>query len=250
MPTKISVIILTFNEVDILPRSLPSALTVADELIVVDSGSTDGTQSLAQQLGAHKVLEHPMGLWSDQRNWAMDQASNHWVLFIDADEVLDASLQETILKWKHIEHHETSYFGLKRIHYFMGRQMRFSGLQSDVVVRLFHRSQRYTPRQVHERLDVKKPKPLTGTLAHYTYKSQAHWDAKQRLYAKRSATDYANNTGDINLFHTLIKPTFRFIKHFLLRGGILDGKAGFAYSRSMAQGVLWRYQELKKLRNS
>lgn len=250
MATGLSVIILTLNEADVLPRSLPAALAVADELLVVDSGSTDGTPALAKSLGAHNVLERSMGLWSEQRNWAMDQAQHPWVLFIDADEVLDPSLQAAVQRWKASDHSQDAYFGLRRVHYFMGKRMRFSGLQSDIVVRLFHRSQRYAPRQVHERLDVKKPTPLPGTLLHYTYKNANHWAAKQRSYAARSAADHDAKTGKITPYHTLLKPAYRFLKHYILRGGILDGKAGLAYSTSMAQGVRWRYQELKKLRNS
>ena len=249
MATGLSVIILTLNEADMLPRSLPAALAVADELLVVDSGSTDGTQDLAKALGAHTVLEHPLGLWSEQRNWAMDQAIHPWVLFIDADEVLEESLQASILDWKKSDHAEDAFFGLRRVHYFMGQRMRFCGLQSDVVVRLFHRSKRYTPRQVHERLDVKKPTPLPGTLSHFTFKNAKHWEAKQRMYAARSAADHDSKTGRITLHHTVLKPAFRFIKHYLLRAGFLDGKAGLIYSMSMAKGVYWRYQELKKLRN-
>ena len=132
----------------------------------------------------------------------------------------------------------------------MGRAMRFSGLQSDVVVRLFHHTRRYNDCAVHEKIDVPKPKPLPGILEHYSYKDWEKWADKQRGYAKRSAKDYQDKTGSIGLYHTAAKPAFRFFKHFVLRLGFLDGRAGFWYSISMAQGVFWRYVELKKLRLS
>lgn len=250
MPTPLSVIILTYNEAERLPLCVEAVRPVGDEILIVDSGSTDGTVRLANELGT-KVLERPMKNWAEQRNWAMDQAKCLWVLFIDADEVLDEALQNSILGWKEQSHENTKgYWGLKRAHYFQGKRMRFSGLQSDVVVRLFHRSQRFADRAVHEKLDLQKPKPLPGILHHHTYLNHERWENKQRSYAAKSALDKDRSTGALTPFHFIIKPAFRFVKHYLLRGGILDGRAGWNYSISMAQGVYWRYVEMKKLRNS
>lgn len=250
MPTSLSVIILTYNEAERLPQCVEAVRSVGDEILIVDSGSMDGTARLAKELGTN-VLERPMKNWAEQRNWAMDQAKYSWVLFIDADEVLDQALQNSILAWKEQSHEDTrGYWGLKRVHYFQGKRMRFSGLQSDVVVRLFHRSQRYANREVHEKLDLHKPQPLPGILHHHTYLNQERWENKQRSYATKSAIDKNQSTGALTSFHFVAKPAFRFIKHYLLRGGILDGAAGWNYSISMAQGVYWRYVAMKKLRNS
>jgi glycosyltransferase involved in cell wall biosynthesis len=250
MLTSLSVIILTYNEAERLPQCVEAVRSVGDEILIVDSGSMDGTARLAKELGTN-VLERPMKNWAEQRNWAMDQAKYSWVLFIDADEVLDQGLQNSILAWKEQSHEDTKgYWGLKRVHYFQGKRMRFSGLQSDVVVRLFHRSQRYANREVHEKLDLHKPQPLPGTLHHHTYLNQERWENKQRSYATKSAIDKNQSTGALTPFHFVAKPAFRFIKHYLLRGGILDGAAGWNYSISMAQGVYWRYVAMKKLRNS
>jgi len=250
MPTQLSVIILTYNEAERLPQCVEAVRPVGDEILIVDSGSTDGTVALAKEMGTN-VLEHPMKNWAAQRNWAMDQATHSWVLFIDADEVLDPMLQKTILAWKEQSHEDKNgYWGLKRVHYFQGKRMRFSGLQSDVVVRLFHRSQRYANREVHEKLDLQKPQPLHGILHHHTYLNHERWENKQRSYAAKSARDKNQTTGALTPYHFIIKPAFRFVKHYLLRGGILDGEAGWNYSISMALGVYWRYAEMKKLRNS
>ena len=250
MPTPLSVIILTYNEAERLPLCVEAVRPVGDEILIVDSGSSDGTVVLAKEL-VTKVLERPMKNWAEQRNWAMDQAAHSWVLFIDADEVLDPMLQKTILAWKEQSHEDKNgYWGLKRVHYFQGKRMRFSGLQSDVVVRLFHRSQRYADREVHEKLDLQKPQPLHGILHHHTYLNHERWENKQRSYAAKSALDKNQSTGALTPFHFVVKPAFRFVKHYLLRGGILDGAAGWNYSISMAQGVYWRYATMKKLRNS
>ncbi len=250
MPTPLSVIILTYNEAERLTRCVEAGRPVGDEILIVDSGSTDGTVALAKQLDTN-VLERPMKNWAEQRNWAMDQATHSWVLFIDADEVMDEVLQKTILNWKEQSHENNNgFWGLKRVHYFQGKRMHFSGLQSDVVVRLFHRSQRYADREVHEKLDLQKPQPLPGILHHHSYLNDEQWEKKQRSYAAKSALDKNQSTGVLTPFHFVVKPAFRFVKHYLIRGGILDGAAGWNYSISMAQGIFWRYVEMKKLRNS
>jgi len=251
MSTKLSIIILTYNEADVLARTMQAAAQVADELVIVDSHSSDDTLNVAEKNGATKIEVRIFVNWADQRNWAMEQSKYPWVLFIDADEVLNEQLIQAILHWKKNLHtDEEDYWGLRRSHFFMGRAMRFSGLQSDVVVRLFHHTRRYNDCEVHEKINVPKPKPLPGVLEHYTYKNWEEWASKQRAYAKRSAKDHQDKTGRIGLYHTAAKPAFRFFKHFVLRLGFLDGRAGFWYSISMAQGVFWRYVELKKLRLS
>ena len=251
MVSPLSIVILTFNEADVLANTLRAASYVADELLIVDSFSQDNTLAIAQANGATRIETRAFKNWADQRNWAMEQIQYPWVLFIDADEVLDSRLIESLLQWKNETHaKEEEYWGLRRTHFFMGRAMQYSGLQSDVVVRLFHHKRRYSDCEVHEKIDVPKPLPLPGKLNHYTFKNWEDWNNKQRAYAQRSAKDYQTKTGAIGPFHTMIKPAFRFFKHFILRLGFLDGRAGFWYSISMAKGVFWRYVELKKLRLS
>ncbi|MCO4775620.1 MAG: glycosyltransferase family 2 protein, partial [Flavobacteriales bacterium] len=191
MSTKLSIIILTYNEADVLARTMQAAAQVADELVIVDSHSTDNTLNVAKKNGATKIEVRDFENWADQRNWAMEQSTYPWVLFIDADEVMDERLIQALLQWKSDLHTDkAAFWGLRRSHFFMGRAMRFSGLQSDVVVRLFHHTRRYNDCAVHEKIDVPKPKPLPGILEHYTYKDWEKWADKQRGYAKRSAKDY------------------------------------------------------------
>ena len=251
MSTPLSIIILTYNEADVLAATMQAAAPVANELMVVDSFSEDNTVSIAKAHGATRIESRAFKNWADQRNWAMEQSLHPWVLFIDADEVLDEQLISSLHQWKSETHTDIdNYWGLRRTHFFMNHAMRFSGLQSDVVVRLFHHTRRYSDCEVHEKINVPKPHPLPGRLQHYSYKNWEQWNTKQRTYAYRSAKDHQAKTGTIGLFHTAVKPAFRFFKHFVLRLGFLDGRAGFWYSISMAQGVYWRYVELKKLRHS
>ena len=202
MSTSHSIIIRTYNEADGLAPTVQAVTSLADELMVVDSFSEDNTVSIAKEHGATRIETRTFKNWADQRNWAMEQSQHSWVLFIDADEVLDKQLIWSLHQWKSETHTDKeNYWGLRRTHFFMNHAMRFSGLQSDVVVRLFHRTRRYSDCEVHEKINVPKPHPLQGIMQHYTYKNWEEWNKKQRTYASRSAVDHQAKTGTIGLFH-------------------------------------------------
>lgn len=249
MPSEFSAVVLTLNEEAVLGPTLSALQPVASELIVVDSGSTDRTKEIALAHGA-RVLERTMDHWANQRNWAFEHASFPWVLVVDADEVANAELVAALHTWKDGEHPKDGRWRIRRKHHFMGRTMRFSGLQTDAPIRLVGAHERYEARAVHEKLEGSTVGTLSGHLNHYTYKSWPEWREKLRGYARRSAADHAKKTPRITAWHWHIKPAFRFVKHYLLRGGILDGKAGFWYSYSMWCAVRWRYEELKRMRHS
>ena len=104
MSTPLSIIILTYNEADVLAHTMQAAATVANELMVVDSFSEDNTVSIAKEHGATRIEKRAFKNWADQRNWAMEQSLNPWVLFIDADEVLDKQLISSLHQWKSEKH--------------------------------------------------------------------------------------------------------------------------------------------------
>ena len=129
MVSQLSIVILTYNEADVLANTLQAAASVADELMIVDSFSQDNTLAVAKANGATRIETRAFKNWADQRNWAMEQIQYPWVLFIDADEVLDSSLIESLRQWKDETHlKEEEYWGLRRTHFFMGRAMQYSGL--------------------------------------------------------------------------------------------------------------------------
>lgn len=248
MATSLSILYLSHNEAHRVRPSLERAIKVADEIVCIDSGSTDGTPEIFKEYGA-RVFSHELVNWGDQRNIGLEHCTYSWVLVLDCDEVIDPILLQSILDWKLQEHTDEAFWTLHRVHYFMGKKMKFSGLQHDHIVRLIPTHTRYESLFVHEKV-LGKGTLLNGTLHHYSYDNEEQWTAKMRHYAKKQAKDYDSNTGSITLFHTRIKPLFRFFKHFLVKGGIFDGPQGLAYSRWMYRAVLWRYQELKELRKT
>jgi len=246
MPTQLSVVYLSYNEEDILAKSLSSVEDLADELIVVDSGSTDGTLDIARSFDA-KVFSRPLDNWGEQRNWALDQCQYPWVLVLDCDEVLSQELIQELFHFKKGTP-KGGLYSFKRTHIFMNKPMKFSGLQNDWIIRLMPKSTRFETLFVHEKVKGSSLR-LSGTLMHHTYKSEEHWSKKMRHYAQRQAKDYQQRTGVITPWHKIVKPSFRFFKHFVVKGGIFDGYNGFMYSLWMYRAVKWRYDELEKLRN-
>lgn len=240
---KLSVIIPTYNEEDNIEGVLKT-VSWADEWIVVDNFSTDRTAGLAEGFGA-KVLKRTYTGPADQKNWAIPQAAHEWVLLLDADERVTPELAQEIRHWMEQEADiPFDAFWIGRQNHFMGRKIRYSGWQNDAVVRLIRRDVcRYDNKQVHEEIDTAhiRVSRLKAKMDHYTFKSLDHFLEKMQRYARWSAQDHAGKTGSIGLYHLWLKPSFRFFKHYILKGGILDGATGFIVSVIMAWGVFLRY---------
>ncbi len=251
MSRPLTVIIPTFNEADNI-RAAIASVNWADEIIVVDSYSTDQTVEIAQELGA-KVLQRPYLGPADQKNWAIPKASHEWVLLLDADERIRLTLRQEIQELLASEA-EIPYdaFQIKRRNFFMGKKIRFSGWRGDRVIRLIRRDVcRYNDKQVHEEIMTEgiRLAALEHKMNHFTFKDLDHFLDKMRRYATWSAQDHAKRTKRVSWYHLWIKPVFRFFKHFFFQLGILDGKVGFIISVIMAWGVFLRYVKLQELRS-
>ncbi len=239
----ITVIITTFNEADNIAGVLASA-DWADEIIVVDSFSTDNTVELARQHPKVRLLQRAYSGPADQKNWAIPQAKHPWVLLLDADERVTPELRQEIEQWLNQEDPPFDAFWIGRNNHFMGRRVRYSGWQGDAVVRFFRRDVcRYDDKQVHEEIVTEglRIARLNHKMEHYTFKNAAHFLDKINRYAVWSAQDHAAKTPRVTLFHLFIKPLFRFFKHFVLQRGFLDGRTGFVVCAILAWSVFLRY---------
>jgi glycosyltransferase involved in cell wall biosynthesis len=252
MKRPLSIIVTTNNEADNIGRCLGSVSAISDDILVVDSFSTDDTVAIAQQLGA-KVVQRAYQGPADQKNWAIPQAKNEWVLLLDADEIASPELVaeiSTLLNQDDPPPAEVYWIG--RNNHFLGQPVRYSGWQGDQVVRFFLRDKaRYTNLQVHEEIitDGLKVGMLKGRLEHYTFRNLEHYLDKTRRYARWSAQDHAQRTSKVGYYQLLMKPFFRFFKHFILQQGFRDGKVGFIVSAIMAWGVFLRYAYLRANRS-
>lgn len=244
----LTIIIPTFNEADNLRELLP-LVDWADELLIVDSFSTDATVELAKAHGA-KVLERTYENSANQKNWTIPQAKHEWILLIDADERPTAALLAEVKAILAKSDEQVAYW-IGRDNFFMGKKIHFSGWQGDAVIRLFKRDAcRYEEKAVHAEILTKgKVGQLNGRLEHYTYKSMQQFLDKMERYAYWSARDYALKTKKINFYHLYIKPAFRFFKHYILKQGFRDGKVGYIVCKVLAWGVFLRYVMLQEMRD-
>lgn len=233
------------NEIHNIKEALES-LDFADEIIVVDSFSTDGTYEVALEM-ADRVYQREYKHSADQKNWIIPQATHEWILLLDADERVTPALKDEILEvLKNPGENGKVGYWIVRQNHFMGEEVKFSGWRNDKVIRLFRKSHcRYNIKYVHERIIADgKVGRLKNKLNHYTYVSLDNHLHKSIHYATLQAIDYDSKTGLLTPYHFVLKPVVRFLKHYVVQGGFRDGVVGFTISSNMAYGVFLRYVKL------
>jgi heptosyltransferase-2 len=249
--TFLSALIITRNEEHNIENVLCD-LDFADEIIVVDSFSTDKTATIA---AAHKnttVVQHPFENYAAQRNYAISLASHTWILFLDADERLTAELKKDIIKT--INHKEAlSAYYCYRTFMFKNAKLHFSGWQTDKIIRLFQKdkAQYDLGKIVHEKLSISgKPGKLKSKLIHYSYNSYHDYKQKMSVYGKLKAIEELKKGTKPIFFHFHIRPLYQFLYQYIIRLGVLDGKKGIIICYLNAYSVYVRFQELKRITSS
>jgi glycosyltransferase involved in cell wall biosynthesis len=247
---KLSAIIITHNEEQNIAATIDAAWKVADEIIVVDSGSTDNTKAICIEKGVTFITQTWLG-FGRQRNFAVTQAENDYILVLDADEVLDNDLIDSILQLKKEGYTQQIYL-LKRLNFYYGKFIRHGMENPDIKARLYHRSfAKWNDKLVHEDLEFRpylKTILLKGYLLHYTYRSVSEHFIKMDKYSSLSAEEYFR-TGKKNpgFAKLMLSPLFTFIKAFILRRGFLDGWRGWLLAILHANTTLQKYAKLKMI---
>lgn len=238
---RISVIIPTYNEENYLEDALNS-VSFADEIIVVDSLSTDKTKEIAQKKGCI-VLERKFDNFSNQKNYAIQYATGDWILFIDGDERISKKLEYEIIKT--INNAKHAGYKLQFPHFYMNR---FLYHKVDRVVRLVKNDKVYFTGDVHEKLNVNGSIGiLKNFVIHYTYKDLFHFLSKKDSYAWFQAGESLKKKKKVTYFHLIFKPFYRFFSGYILKRGFLDGIPGLAVASINAYGVFSRYVKLMLL---
>jgi glycosyltransferase involved in cell wall biosynthesis len=198
----------------------------ADEIFVVDSFSTDDTLEICRQY-TDRIVQHEYLYPAAQKNWAIPQATYPWVLILDADERVTPALADEIRRIVAADGPYDGYY-LKRLSYFLGRLMRYSGWQHDRVLRLFRRDHgRYQTRWVHESLVLDGQAGIcSGHLIHYPYRDFASYLAKLQRYSGWSAYDPSRRRRRPSAPGILGRTVGKFLQRYLLQGGWLDGAHG------------------------
>tara|TARA_B110000003_G_scaffold75493_1_gene77070 strand:+ start:10246 stop:10995 length:750 start_codon:yes stop_codon:yes gene_type:complete len=244
--TKITAIIPSYNEQERIKNSLKSA-EFADEVIVIDSFSSDDTVKIVKQSNAN-LLQRKFDDFSKQKNYAINQASNDWIVWIDADEVLTKELRQEI---KEAVENPNDFVGfyIYRTFFFKEKKMRYTGTQNDKLIRVFNRKYCKYEGMVHEKIKANgKLGVLKNRILHYSYISFDRYIQKLNQHSELKAQELFDKGIMITPFHIIIKPLARFIKHYFIKLGILDGFYGFIISFALSYGVLVRYIKLWNLK--
>jgi glycosyltransferase involved in cell wall biosynthesis len=225
----LTALVTTYNEAPIIGETV-RRLAFADEILVIDSFSDDGTPDLARRAGA-RILRHEYESPSAQKNWALPQARHEWVLMVDADEWITPELADEIRRTIS-EHEAGAGYEIKRRNFFLGREIRHSGWQRDWVLRLVRRDRaRYADRHIHEVLEVDGDVGrLRGCLLHHSYRTMDDYWRKLRRYAEWNAREARRQGKTVAAPYLVLHPPLRFLRAYLLQGGFLDGAHGVVVS--------------------
>lgn len=245
---KVSAIIPTFNEEVNIKYAIDSVLW-ADEIIVVDSFSTDKTLEIARSYEKVKILEHEYINSAAQKNWTIPQATHEWIFLLDADEVATEELKLEIQNTLR-EGPKYSAYWIGRKNIFMNKILRFVW-KNDAVIRLFKRDEcRYEDKQVHaEIISQGSIGRLSAKILHDTYKGKgliSHIKKGDR-YTTWAAHDYAKKVKKVSYSHLLIRPFLIFLKHYIFKGGIFDGKQGLIISALSSWNVFIRFVKVWRI---
>jgi len=252
MANTVSVVLITLNEASNLPRTLES-VGWAQEIVVVDSGSTDETVDMARAAGA-RVFEESWKGFAAQKNSAIAHASSDWILSLDADEEVSPELaleiQATLAGTPPF-----SAYRLRRLNHFMGRPLRHGGYWPDPKLRLFKRgSSRFAQRAVHETMESSGPAgELTNPLLHHCYPTIEEYVEHVNRYSTLSAwmlmeSGHAPQNMAALLWNSVFNPVATFIYNYIFRLGFLDGPEGLLQHLNHSIYIHWKYAKAWRAR--
>jgi len=243
---RISACLITLNEEQNLPRALTSLKGIVDEIIIVDSGSTDHTEEIARN---HNASFHSRNWthYADQKNHAASLAQTEWILSLDADEALSSALQSAIIDWKK-RSPQFDVYEVARKTWYLGAWIKHSGWYPDFKKRLYRKDKAEFTGSLHETLRFPgRCGRLTGDLLHYTIRQfsehQANVEKYSTLAAEKMFEEGKRHWRGALWFAT----PWSFFQNYVLRGGFLDGHRGAVISRMAARTVRLKYKKLGKL---
>lgn len=241
----LSLVLITKDEERRLERCLRSVPFAAD-VVVLDSGSSDGTVELARRLGARVFVEDWRG-FGPQRRRAVELAAHDWVLCLDADEALSAELAAEIeARFEGLEP-EAAYRS-PRLSFHLGRWIRHGGWHPDWQVRLFHRGHaRWSEAVVHEKVEARRVESLRGSILHWVFDDLSHQVRTNDRYSSLQARELFDRGVRSSLWKQVTKPKVKFFECYLFKGGFLDGWPGFVIAVGAAYSVFLKWTKLREL---
>jgi len=247
---KISATIITFNEEKNIERCLQSLQDVADEIIVVDSFSTDKTKEICLKYNV-KFFEREFTNYSEQKNWAIQQTSNSVILSMDADEAISEELKANIVTAK--KNWNADAYSFNRITNYCGKWIKHSGWYPDKQLRLWKKeSGQWNGNKIHEKVQLNKDSKiiqLKGNLLHYSYYTIQQHIAQINKFSELKADQLYQKGKKANCFKILFSPLFKFIKHYFFNLGFLDGFYGFIVCVNSAHSAFLKQVKLRQKYN-
>lgn len=246
----VSALIITHNEEKNMQEVL-ECFDFCEEIIVVDSFSSDKTVEIAEKFPKVKIIQHPFEDFTKQRNLALDAAKNDWVLFLDGDERITPALRKEIIEELNKAQQKDAYYFYRKF-YFAKKPVHYSGTQTDKNIRLFRKSKaRYAEgKKVHETLEVNGTiGELKNKLLHFSVNDYESYKEKMIHYGVLKGQELAAKGKKFNLLTQYSKTAFKFFKAYILRLGILDGKEGYQLSYLQSLSVFETYESLRKVQN-
>ncbi len=226
-----------------------SSVSFFDEVLVIDSGSTDGTAELAESAGA-TVVKNSWPGFGPQKQFALEQARNDWVLSIDADERVSPELREALIDLFRTKPHANGY-SINRRNHFMGRPLRHGEGYPDWCLRLFNRNHAcWSSDPVHEKVEMKgQTARIIGDLEHYSEGSLTEYLDKQNRYTTLQARHLYEAGRRATLAKLLLSPVVRFIKFYFVRLGFLDGVPGLVHILIGCFNSFSKYAKLREIQS-
>jgi glycosyltransferase involved in cell wall biosynthesis len=249
---KISAIVTSFNE-EINIKDCLESVSWADEVLLVDSFSTDRTVEIAKSIPRVTVVQHEYFGSAAQKNWAMDRSQSPWALIVDADERVTGDLGREILALL-VRGPEADHYYIRRQNIFIDRIIRHSGWSTDRVVRLIRKGTvRYPNRRVHADIQPQGRTPtLAAPMLHYTFRSFNQYLEKLHRYAEWGAAEARRRGRRAGTREIVFRPAWRFFRMYGLQAGFLDGRHGFVLCALQAYGVflkwakVWEWERFEK----
>lgn len=242
---KLSAAIITYNEERNIERCLLSLQGVADEILVVDSFSTDGTEAICKRFGA-RFIQHAFEGHIQQKNYAISQTTGDWVLSLDADEALDDNLMKSIISMKSSA--SFNGYNMNRLTSYCGHWVRHCGWYPDNKIRLIRKGHaQWTGINPHDRLDMLNGETtgfLKGDILHFSYYSVDDHLKQIEYFGDISANELFASGKRISKMMMMTKVLAQFIKSYIIKSGFLDGKTGWTISRLSAYATFRKYSKL------
>lgn len=245
---KISVVIITMNEALHMERCLQSVMPIADEVVVVDSFSTDATEEICAQYNV-RFVSHAWEGYAGSKNYADSLATHDLILSIDGDEALSETLTTSIQALKERELADNEVFSMHRLNNYCGHWIKGCGFYPDTKVRIWRKGFAHWKGRIHEWLvyeQTPKTTLLKGDLLHYSWATPEDFRKQQFHFAELGAQSYFERGKKTGLLPWLFSPSVNFIRTYFIKGGFLYGKTGFGICRTMMQANRYKYNLLRK----